>query len=178
MGFKAVVTRRSDTQWTLKPQDLLVGFALACQQGSLDDRELGMSTSGLRDSMQRLMGARLAVTFDGGIHIVMPAFRPFVTCAAVYCFPAVLGLVVHGHKTGIAEDWPIDIDPVVRMVWPDESGSSVGRSILPLHPCAPVASRNIPGLSQCLWLFDVARTTSGKTFNHAISRLSLSLSGN
>ena len=119
MPFSPVVAKRSHYQWSLKPQEFLLGLSMALS-GSIpvSSDQLGLTASGFRDSMARLKAARLVIEFDGALHVVLPAFRPFTVFAAPFCWPAVVGGTVRGQRTAISES-----DDFGQMfVWPDENG--------------------------------------------------------
>lgn len=161
MGFCAIVPRRSHMQWALAPQDMVIAFGLAVvRERPVTADMLSMTASTFRAAMLRLKAAKLVVELDGRPQLVMPAFRPFSTLAAPYCFPAVIGTVVRGRRTAFSNTLSVG-GHVDQFVWPDEQGNAVGRSILPLHKSVPM----IVNASSCLWnvlaLFDLVRVSEG-----------------
>lgn len=176
MSFRPIVVKRSYEQWTLKPQDFLLGLGLAMSVRSpmpVSNDQLGVTVSGFRDSMARLKAARLVSEFDGAPHIVLPAFRPFAIFAAPYCWPAVVGDIVQGQRTAFNDDAPGQQEQM--FVWPDDNVGCVGKSILPLHKAVPEAARNNPKLRKVLNLFDVLRVESGGVRDDAASQMQLLL---
>lgn len=170
MSFRHIVAKQSHEQWTLKPQDFLMGLAMALTRLTSDPRdELGITQSGFRDSMARLKAARLVSEYDGALHIVLPAFRPFALLAAPYCWPAVVGPIVRGHRTAFNEE--VENQHGEMHVWPDEDGECVGRALLPLHKAVPYAARRNKNLGKALNLFDALRVESGRTRDIAFTRM-------
>lgn len=165
-----MVAKRSHEQWSLKPQDFVLGLAMALRVSKpITNDQLGVTTSGYRDSMARLKAALLVSEFDGALHVALPAFGPFAIFCAPFCWPAVVGETVRGHRTAFIEDGPRDQGRM--FVWPDENGKCVGTSIIPLHKAVPEAARKNASLGKILNLFDVLRVESGSTRDIAMSKI-------
>lgn len=172
MPFRPIVAKRSHEQWSLKPQDFLLGIAMALRSSTpVSNSQLGITSSGFRDSVARLIAARLVSAYDGELHVVLPAFRPFAVFAAPYCWPAVCGATVRGHRTAFVSggDFPDEHGQV--FVWPDENGKCVGKALIPLHKAAPGAARSNASLGKALTLFDVLRVESGRNRDFALSQM-------
>lgn len=172
MPFRPMVAKRSHEQWSLKPQDFLLGLAIALSiQKPVSNDQLGLTLSGFRDSMARLKAARLVSEFDGALHLALPAFRPFAVYAAPFCWPAVVGETARGHRTAFSDsdDFPSQQGQI--FVWPDENGECVGKAIIPLHQAVPGAARRNASLGQALNLFDVLRVKSGSARDIALSQI-------
>ena len=176
MPFRPIVAKRSHDQWSLKPQDFLLGLAMALSISKpVSNDQLGMTVSGFRDSMARLKAARLVSEFDGTLHVVLPAFRPFSVFAAPFCWPAVVGETVRGHRTAFIADFSGNQGQRQSFVWPDENCECLGKAILPLHKAVPEVARNNASLGKILNLFDVLRVESGNSRDLAMSQIQLLL---
>jgi hypothetical protein len=170
VSFRHVVAKRSHEQWALKPQDFLLGLAMALRSATSDSaNELGITKSGFRDSVARLKAARLVSEYDGGLNISLPAFRPFAVFAAPYCWPAVVGQAVRGHRTAFSAEFGDQQGQI--FVWPNEDGDCFGRALLPLHKAVPDVARRDESLGMALRLFDALRVESGRTREIAFSQM-------
>lgn len=177
MSFHPIVAKRSHEQWSLKPQDFLLGLAMALRSPApVSNDQLGLTVSGFRDSMGRLKAARLVSEVDGAPHIVLPAFRPFAVFAAPFCWPAVVGNTVRGNRTAFSGSDDIPDQQGQMFVWPDENGECVGKALLPLHKAVPGAARRNASLGKVLNLFDVLRVESGGKRDIAVSQMQSLLS--
>jgi hypothetical protein len=165
MAANGIQSRLSNSQWSLKPQDIAVAFKLVCQGG------LRMSYASLAKAMHlsvfeahscvaRLTNARLIATIDGLQKIVVPAFGPLIQYGAPHFFPAVRGGVTVGIPTAYAAS-PLNEQMLVTddlpPVWPHPSGEVRGTSLLPLYSNLPLAAKEDAKLYELLALFDALR---------------------
>ncbi len=165
VGNSGIKSRLSHAQWTLKPQDLALGFKLVCLRGQKLSypalaQALQLSPFEAHACMARLSASRLLTEVDGVPRLVMPAFRPLVLQGAVYFFPPVRGEVTVGFPTAqgveplkskvmFAEELP--------PVWPHPEGTTRGATLLPLYPKLPLAALKDPAFYELLALFDALR---------------------
>jgi hypothetical protein len=165
----------------LKPQDLLVLFKQAAHSGrawtyaALGDA-LGMSASQVHRSVQRCIGAGLAVsTGRGEWHGVREALLEFSVHGVRYAFPAKLGVARRGVPTSFgALPLSAEISSASSEVpvWPYPDGQVRGPSLSPLHRHVPVAALADPALYQYLALLDALRI--GRSRERALAERLLS----
>lgn len=131
----------------LKPQDVVVALKIASLRGetwtytSLGS-ELGMSASGVHESVQRAVEAGLLV--DDGRRAVRAALIEFVVHGVKYAFPAKRGALSRGVPTGTSApplSERIGARGDIPLVWPDRQGAVRGETIAPLYAAAPQADR-------------------------------------
>jgi hypothetical protein len=158
---------RADVQQiALKPQDLLVLFALlGHESGSASYPELaaqtGLAASAVHGAAKRAALAGLATFRDRRPVVLRPPLREFVRYGARYAFPAVHGRLTRGLPTAHAAA-PLNTviapssDP--PPVWPDKEGSVRGVALAPLYPSVPEAARRDTRLYEVLSLFDAVRS--------------------
>lgn len=158
---------RSDPQQiALKPQDLLVLFALlGYEAGSASYPELaaqtGLASSAVHGAVKRAAQAGLATYRNRRPVALRPPLREFVRSGARYAFPAIHGRLTRGVPTSHAAA-PLDAviapsaDP--PPVWPDKDGTVRGIALAPLYPTVPEAARRDHKLYELLALFDAVRS--------------------
>lgn len=153
-------------QIALKPQDLLVLFALLDREAaSASYPELaartGLASSAVHAAVKRAVAARLATYRDRRPVVLKPQLREFVRSGARYAFPAVHGRLTRGMPTAYAAA-PLNnliapsADP--PPVWPDKDGNVRGVALAPLYPTVPEAARSDSKLYELLALFDAVRS--------------------
>jgi len=157
---------RSDAQQiALKPQDLLVLFALLGHEaGSASYPELaaqtGLASSAVHSAVKRAALAGLATYRNRRPVVLKPPLREFVRSGARYAFPAIHGRLTRGVPTAHAAA-PLNAviapsaDP--PPVWPDKDGTVRGVALAPLYPTVPGAARKDGKLYELLALFDAVR---------------------
>jgi hypothetical protein len=166
----------SNAQIALKPQDLLVLFALLSRgDQSVSYPELaaqtGLAPSAVHGAIKRAITAGLAVSRERRPALLKPQLREFIMHGARYAFPAVHGKLARGVPTAYAAP-PLNrliapsADPVP--IWPDRNGETRGLSLSPLYPSVPDAARRDPQLYELLALFDALR--SGQARERAIAQ--------
>ncbi|MEJ0086506.1 MAG: helix-turn-helix domain-containing protein [Pseudomonadota bacterium] len=159
------MAKLSSSQIALKPQDLLVLFALLTHgDGSVTYPDLsaqtGLAPSAVHASIKRAVAAGLASIRDRKVALLKPQLREFVLHGARYAFPAVHGRLARGVATAYAAP-PLNAeiapssDPVP--VWPHKNGDTRGVTLAPLYPSVPDASQRDPKLYELLALFDGLR---------------------
>lgn len=165
MTSNSIQARLSNSQWSLKPQDIAIAFKLVCLDGlSITYASLAkamhLSVFEAHSCVARLTNARLIANIDGVQKIVLPAFGPLIQHGAAYFFPAVRGAVTVGIPTAYAVSplnnqllFADDLPPV----WPHPSGEVRGTSLLPLYPNLPLAAKEDAKLYEFLALFDALR---------------------
>jgi hypothetical protein len=153
------------SQWTLRPQDLVVALKLVVLRGErLTYAELGkrlyLSQFEAHAACKRLIAAKLAVDFDGETKPILGTLRNFVNYGAPYCFPAVRGEMTIGIPTAHGAN-PLrekvlfaDENPPV---WPSPEGKVRGMTLLPLYVKAHHAALADNALYELLALFDALR---------------------
>jgi hypothetical protein len=153
-------------QIALKPQDLLVLFALlGHESGSASYPELaaqtGLASSAVHNAVKRAALAGLAAYRNRRPVVLKPPLREFVRCGARYAFPAIHGSLARGVPTAHAAA-PLNTviapsaDP--PPVWPDKHGTVRGVALAPLYPTVPEAARRDRRLYELLALFDAVRS--------------------
>lgn len=152
-------------QITLKPQDLLILFKMACHKDKSFTyaqlaQDLGISASEAHASLRRASLARLVFDSEEGQVIQRPALKDFVLHGARYCFPASMGAPTAGIPTGYAAAplrelivQPADLPPV----WPQPNGPVRGIALTPLYRTVAAAAARDHKLHECLALFDALR---------------------
>lgn len=173
------MSRASNRQPVLKPQDLYILMALAALRDQvMTYPELaafsGMSMSEVHAAMKRAAVARL-LFFDGKKpRLLAPAFKEFLVHGARYAFPAARGSMAAGIPTAYAAP-PLNAqiapsaDP--PPVWPALEGSVRGVTLVPLYPSAPAAALRSPALYEYLALFDALRMGNARERKLAIDAL-------
>jgi hypothetical protein len=153
------------SQWTLRPQDLVVALKLVVLRGErLTYAKLGkrlyLSQFEAHAACKRLIAAKLASDLPGGVRPVIPTLRNFLIFGAPHCFPAVRDELTIGIPTAQAAN-PMkekvlfaDDNPPV---WPHPGGWVRGMSLLPLYAKAPYAALEDASLYELLALFDALR---------------------
>jgi hypothetical protein len=152
-------------QIALKPQDLLVLFALTIRGDSAGGyAELasttGLAASAVHASLKRAIAAKLVSAPDGKPKVRKTALKEFVLAGAKYAFPPVWGAMTRGVPTAYAAA-PLNAliaksaDPVP--VWPHATGTMRGMSLAPLYPSVPKAAMRDEKLYAMLALFDAVR---------------------
>ena len=160
----------SHKQITLKPQDLLVLFKIACNKEKPFTYaqlagEIGTSASEAHSGLRRASLARLVFESEAGVVIQRAAFRDFVLHGARYCFPASLGAPTSGMPTGYAvaplRELIVQSDELPP-VWPQPHGSVRGIALYPLYRTVPAAAARDKALYECLALFDALRAGAAR----------------
>ncbi len=157
-------------QIALKPQDLLVLFALANRNEAANNYAELASTTGLAASavhaaLKRATAAKLVNAPDGKPRVLKTALNEFVLTGAKYAFPPVWGALTRGVPTGYAAA-PLNAiiatstDPVP--VWPHAKGTTRGMSLAPLYPSVPEAAMRDEKLYAMLALFDAIRAGNAR----------------
>jgi hypothetical protein len=169
------MVRTASQQIALKPQDLLVLFALASRGGeSASYPELsaqtGLAASAVHGALRRAAVAGLASYRDRRPVLLKPQLRDFVLHGARYAFPPVHGRLTRGVPTAYAAA-PLNAmiapssDP--PPVWPHKQGGTRGVAIMPLYPTAPDAALRDKKLYALLALFDALRSGQARERNIA-----------
>lgn len=169
----------SHKQISLKPQDLLVLFKIACNKEKSFTyaqlaEELGISASEAHSCLRRASLARLVFEPETGMAIQRAAFRDFVLYGARYCFPASLGAPTSGMPTGYAVAPLRDLmvqSQELPPVWPQPHGSTRGTALYPLYRTVPVAAARDHALYECLALFDALRAGAARERELAVKLL-------
>lgn len=152
-------------QVALKPQDLLVLFALLGHEpGTASYPELaaqtGLAPSAVHGAVKRAALAGLVSFRDRRPVVLRPPLREFVLSGARYAFPAVHGRLTRGLPTAHAAaplNGVISASADPPPVWPDKDGSVRGVALAPLYPTVPGAARRDSKLYELLALFDAVR---------------------
>jgi hypothetical protein len=171
---------RSDfQQLALKPQDLLVLFALLSHEaGSASYPELavqtGLAPSAVHGAVKRAALAGLATFRNRRPVVLKPPLREFVRFGARYAFPAVHGRLTRGLPTAHAAAPLLAViaassDP--PPVWPDKDGTVRGVALAPLYPTVPQAARRDSKLYELLALFDGVRAGQAREREFAQKQL-------
>ena len=169
------MTRISNRQLTLKPQDLFVLLALLSRgEGSVTYPELaeqtGLALSAVHAALKRAVEARLLMFRERRPVILKPQLKEFVLSGAKYAFPPIWGTMSRGVPTGYAAPPLNEIiapssDPVP--VWPSAKGAARGLSLVPLYPSVPEAALRDVKLYALLTLFDAIRSGQARERNAA-----------
>lgn len=164
------MARADAQQIALKPQDLLVLFALLGREtGSASYPELaaqtGLATSAVHGAVKRAALAGLATFRNRRPVVLKPPLREFVRSGARYAFPPVHGRLTRGLPTAHAA---APLNAVIAAssdpppVWPDKKGTVRGVALAPLYPTVPEAARRDGKLYELLALFDAVRSVQAR----------------
>lgn len=160
------MSKITNRQTVLKPQDLFVLFALLSRGGgSASYAELaeqtGLALSAVHGALKRAAVSRLAMFQDRRPIALKPQLREFVLYGAKYAFPPVWGTLTRGLPTAYAAA-PLNrqIEPGSEPVpvWPHAEGTVRGLSLAPLYPSVPQAALKDERLYALLALFDAIRS--------------------
>jgi len=173
------MTKTSNSQWALKPQDLFVLLALLGRGGeALGYAEMaaqtGLAISAVHASLKRSAAARLVVFQGRRPALLKTQLFEFLVHGAKYAFPPVWGSLTRGVPTGYAAA-PLNAviapssDPVP--VWASALGTARGLSLAPLYPSAPEAALRDERLYALLSLFDAVRAGQARERNEAVRLL-------
>ena len=163
----------------MKPQDVIVLLKLilwrdkAWTQRQLAD-SLSLNLAEVNHSLKRLAALKLYYPADG--FVMRKTLLDFLISGLPLAFPGKLGKVQSGVATAhaaLAQN--ILFDDSELYVWPNKHGKEKGRSLLPLHKCAPEASERDPKLYQLLALIDVLRVGQAREKNVAKIKLKIAL---
>jgi hypothetical protein len=169
------MTRLSTQQIALKPQDLLVLFALVSRGTDTASypelaAQTGLAGSAVHSALKRAAAAGLIIYRDRRPVLLKPQLREFALHGAKFAFPATHGRLARGVPTAYAAA-PLNTviapssDP--PPVWPHKSGSLRGVGIVPLYPTAPEAALRDEKLYALLALFDALRSGQARERNIA-----------
>lgn len=171
------MSRASNRQWVLKPQDLAILFKLVALAGTwLPYKEMAkqmfLSQFEAHAAMQRLVAARLAREEGGQIFPIKQSLQSFVLSGAAYVYPAVRTEITIGFPTAygasplreqvmFADQFP--------PVWPSPEGEGTARGpgMLPLYEKAPYAALADRALYEMFSLFDALRIGQAREQNLA-----------
>lgn len=173
------MTKVSNQQFALKPQDLYVLLALLVRQPkSATYPELaaqtGLAPSAVHGAFKRAAAAGLVLFQDRRPVALKPQLQEFVLFGAKYAFPAVYGRLSRGVPTAYAAA-PLNTmiapstDPVP--IWPHKNGTVRGASLAPLYPTVPDAALRDERLYAVLALFDAIRSGQARERNLAQKKL-------
>lgn len=164
-----------ESQETLRPLDVAVILSLAVNKAaksSLQEiaHELGLSSSTVHQSVQRLSNAGLLVKENRRPNRV--ALLNFLVHGVRYAFPARLGRDARGVPTAHAGPSLRDtFQGAPALVWPDVDGEARGASLVPLYPQATGLPKNSPAVYEALTLVDAVRVGQSRERNAAVARL-------
>jgi hypothetical protein len=153
-------------QIALKPQDLLVLFALLSHEAASASypelaTQTGLASSAVHAAVKCAALAGLATYRNRRPVVLKPPLREFARSGARYAFPAVHGRLTRGVPTAHAAP-PLNTaiapsaDP--PPVWPDKHGTVRGVALAPLYPTVPEAARRDSHLYELLALFEAVRS--------------------
>lgn len=159
------MSRVSNKQLVLKPQDLVVALKLAVSRELFSYARLGielaMSASEVHGSLKRASAARLiGSSIEERMTPIRPAMHEFLVHGAKYAFPPVLGGPTRGLPTAYAAPLLRDIliqPEELPPVWPHPNGPVRGYALIPLYPSVPLAAERDPRLYEILSLVDAMR---------------------
>jgi len=160
------MVRPESQQLALKPQDLLILFALLGHEGGTASypalaAQTGLASSAVHGAVRRAALAGLASFRNRRPVVLKPPLREFVRSGARYAFPAIHGRLTRGVPTAHAAP-PLNtvIAPTTDPppVWPDKEGKVRGVALAPLYPTVPEAARRDSRLYELLALFDAVRS--------------------
>lgn len=171
----------------LRPQDVL----LACKLFSLGEFEwifsrlagsLAISISEAHAATKRCQAAGVLGTPRGKLTIARRKLFELCTMAVPQVYYAVRGPVELGVPTSIYAEplkgmFPPDSRRVVPLIWPYESGTTKGESLLPLYPTVPRAIQHDEVLYKLLALIDVVRAGEAKERRMAVDMLAKMILG-
>jgi hypothetical protein len=154
------------SQIALKPQDLLVLFALLSHEGGTASypelaAQTGLASSAAHGAVKRAVLAGLASVRNRRPVVLRPPLREFVRFGARYAFPAIHGRLTRGVPTAhAAAPLNAQITPSADPppVWPHKRGEVRGVALTPLYPTAPDAAQRDSRLYERLALFDAIRS--------------------
>ena len=150
----------------MKPQDIVVAIKIAILgQGkktfSSLANDLVMSASEVHASTKRCEQAGIVTTsHGGGLSVLKPALKEFLSHGARYAFPAMLGPITRGMQTASAGPTLSKLlvaSPEGPPVWPFAQGGARGPSVSPLYRRVPEAAAKDPELYDLLTLIDAIR---------------------
>ena len=164
------MTKSSNRQPVLKPQDLYLLLVLAAARGEgTTYPELavssGLSMSEVHGALRRAEAAGLLHFEAKKPHILLDACKEFLFHGARYAFPALRGGMVAGIPTAHAAP-PLNTqiapssDP--PPVWPSVKGKLRGLALQPLYPSAPSAALKNQRLYESLALLDAIRAGNAR----------------
>lgn len=166
-------------QISLKPQDLVLLFKLACHPEThftyaSYSKSLAISASELHACVDRLTQAQLVMLDENRVTVAQSILLDFIIYGAVHFFPAVMGPATRGIPTAYAApplneliNQPDEMVPV----WPDSKGEIRGLALYPLYPSVPAASRGDSKLYEVCALFDALRAGAARERELAIQLL-------
>ncbi|MBX5463887.1 MAG: MarR family transcriptional regulator [Steroidobacteraceae bacterium] len=163
---------------TLKPQDLLVLFAMSArgEPGTYADlaAHTGLAASAVHAALKRAATCGLVRFQDRQPLVLKPQLREFVLHGAKYAFPAVFGRLARGVPTSYAAA-PLNAEIAPSSdpppVWPHKTGTARGIALAPLYPSVPEAALRDERLYALLALFDALRSGQARERNRARSML-------
>jgi hypothetical protein len=169
------MARVSTQQIALKPQDLLVLFALlgrGTDTASYPElaAQTGLASSAVHSALKRAAAAGLVIYRDRRPVLIKPQLREFVLYGAKFAFPAIHGRLARGVPTAYAA---LPLSTVIAPssdpppVWPYKNGSVRGVGIVPLYPTVPEAALRDDKLYALLALFDALRSGQARERNIA-----------
>ena len=136
--------------------------------------ELGVSTSQVHKSMERLALAQLLR--PGSREVNRLNFKEFLLHGARYAFPAMPGKSARGVPTAhSAPELAGEIDAAEAYVWPSAEGDVIGCAVEPLYAGAPGLRERSPETYRLLTLFDALRVGSTRERRLAQARLEAAL---
>ena len=165
----------------LRPQDVLV----ACKLFSLGESEwsyarlagsISISPSEAHAAVERCRAAGVLGTPRGKLTIAKRKFFELCTVVVPQVFYAVRGAVESGVLTSIyakSLEGVFQPDPrrVIPLIWPHESGTTKGESLLPIYSTVPRAVQHDEMLYRLMALIDVVRVGEAKERRMAIDLL-------
>jgi hypothetical protein len=165
----------------LRPQDVL----LACKLFSLGESEwifsrlagsLAISASEAHAASERCRAAGVLGTPRGKLTVARRKFFELCTVVVPQVYYAVRGSVELGIPTSIYAEplkgmFVSDLKRVIPLIWPYESGTIKGESLLPLYPTVPRAIQHDEALYKLLALIDVVRAGEAKERQMAVDML-------
>ena len=111
---------------------------------------LGISKSNVHRALRQLEESRLVRARTPQTTAMFELF----TGGLRYVFPAEIGAPARGLITARVGDDLADDTP---LVWACESGSAVGPTLSPLHPCVPEAALKSPEFHELMSVIDACR---------------------
>lgn len=155
----------------LKPQDVVVSVFMALRPRGTPLRyaeaaaALGMSRSEVHASVQRCLGAQLALRIpqrvDGGCDANRSNLADFLMHGVRYAFPPDQGGVTRGvptaHSAPVLRERFVADKSSLPMVWPHPEGVVRGRAFSPIYRSVPFAAAQNPSMYAALALVDVFR---------------------
>ena len=167
-------------QVALKPQDVVVALKISLSPMGARityaalSGQLALSASDLHLSAKRLKVAGLIASNGDQLSAVRPSLAEFLVYGVKYAFPATYGPIAQGMPTAGA-------GPTLRrllmanteeqFVWPHQSGSGRGPSLLPLYPNAPLAAQQDDELYNVLTCLDALRVGGAREREISVSEI-------